>query len=75
MCVAQFVRFYGNTTFDNGRITWDFFWLLFMHMPKLIAQQQVVDSTSVAMGVGLVMNKDAAADLDRFRREAYDPEL
>lgn len=53
--VAQFVRTYGNSTFDNGRIGWKWFWLLTEEMNAVFAMERVHEFSAVSMGVSAVM--------------------
>lgn len=53
--VAQFIRVYGNQTFQDGNIGWKWFWLLAEEMSSVFAMERVQQTAAVSLGVGSVM--------------------
>lgn len=72
LCVSRFVRFYGAETFDNGKISWKMFWLMFSHIKRLQAMERVEMTQAVSLGAGLVMGgEEAATYAQKDINEAY----
>lgn len=61
--VAQFIRFYGWSVFDGGRIPWKQFWFLHNQIPSVLALERHNLISGMTIAGTLLMGDDNSSGL------------